>query len=114
MHSSKHTEQYKNDCFISQAQNTTAFQPNGFLTGIHWLLVTSKGRSALPSAKHCQGQRQNPQSVSIHLYPSDSTVSSTVLPCVWIRGNFQGSKNTIAYTNNELTWLPIHKLFIVL
>ena len=41
---------------ILQAQNTTALQPIVFLTGIHRLLVTSKGRSASPSAYHCQGQ----------------------------------------------------------
>jgi hypothetical protein len=35
----------ENNCIISHAQNTTALQPNVFLTGIHLLLVTSKGRS---------------------------------------------------------------------
>jgi hypothetical protein len=32
--------------FTSHAQNTTALQPNVFLTGIHRTLVTNKGRSA--------------------------------------------------------------------
>jgi len=36
-----------------------------FLTGIHLLLVTSKGRSAFRSANHCQGQLQTPQSLSV-------------------------------------------------
>jgi hypothetical protein len=56
--------------FISHAQNTTALQPNLFLTGIHQLLVTNKGPSPFLSAKNCQGQLQTPQSVSvIHLLP---------------------------------------------
>jgi len=49
---------------ISHAQNTTALQPNGFLTGIHPLLVTCKGRQAFRRARHCQGQLQTPQSVT--------------------------------------------------
>ena len=42
-HSSNYTEHYeKIYCFISHAQNTTALQPNVFLTGTHLLLVTNK------------------------------------------------------------------------
>jgi hypothetical protein len=43
----------------------TALQPHTFLTGIHRLLVTNKGRSALLSANHCQGQLKTPQSVTV-------------------------------------------------
>lgn len=42
---------YKNICIISDAQNTTALQPNVFLTRIHCLLVTNTGRSPFPCAK---------------------------------------------------------------
>jgi hypothetical protein len=41
----------KNICIISDAQNTTALQPNVFLTRIHCLLDTKNGRSPFPSAK---------------------------------------------------------------
>jgi hypothetical protein len=34
-------------------QNAIALQTRVLLTGIHWLLVTSKGRSVLPSANQC-------------------------------------------------------------
>ena len=40
------------------------FVPKFFLTGIHQLLITSKERSAIPSANICQGQMQTPQSLS--------------------------------------------------
>jgi len=43
----------ENNCVNSHAQDTTALQPNAFLTGIHQLLVTSKRRSSLFSAKLC-------------------------------------------------------------
>jgi hypothetical protein len=36
-----------------------------FLSGIYWLLVTDKTRSALRNANHCQGQLQTPQSLSV-------------------------------------------------
>ena len=51
--------QYKteNNCINSQAQNTTALQPNVFLTGIRQLMVTS--------ANYCQGQLQTPHSLSV-------------------------------------------------
>jgi hypothetical protein len=39
----------ENNCIISHAQNTTALQPNVFLSRIHRLLCTSKGRSRFPS-----------------------------------------------------------------
>jgi hypothetical protein len=54
-----------NNCIISHAQNTTALQPNVFLTGIHRLLVTKKGQSSLPGANHCSGQLQTAQSMSV-------------------------------------------------
>jgi hypothetical protein len=50
---------------ISHAQNTTAVQPNVFLTGKHWSRVTGKGGSAFHSANACQGQLQTPQSLSV-------------------------------------------------
>jgi len=40
----------ENNCIISHAQHTPALQLILFLTGTHWLLITSNGRSALPSA----------------------------------------------------------------
>ena len=46
--------------FNLHALNTTALQLKLFITG----LVTSSGRSALPSANHSQGQRQTSQSLS--------------------------------------------------
>jgi len=57
MHSSTKNE---NICIISDAQNTTALQPNVFLTLIHRLLVTNTGRQ-LSTA---QSQLQTPQSLS--------------------------------------------------
>jgi hypothetical protein len=68
MHSSNHTNTTAHSCIISHAQNTTAIQPNVFLTGIHRLLVTRKGRSSFPSANNCQGQMQTPQSVSVSTF----------------------------------------------
>ena len=50
---------------ISHAQNTTAFQPNVLLTGIHRLLDTHVERSHLPSANQGQGQLLTPQSVTV-------------------------------------------------
>jgi len=38
-----------------------------FFTGIHLLLVTSKGRSLFPRANHFQGQLQTPQSLYLLL-----------------------------------------------
>lgn len=38
---------------MSHAQNVTAPQVSVFLTGVHHLLVTSKGRPVLPSTTHC-------------------------------------------------------------
>ena len=55
----------ENNCVISHAQNTTAFQPNVFLTGIHPLPATNNGRSAFPSTNNYQGQLQTSQSISI-------------------------------------------------
>jgi hypothetical protein len=53
---------------ISHAQNTTARQPNIFLTGIHQILVTNKGRSALLSANNFQGHLQTSQSVLVRTF----------------------------------------------
>jgi hypothetical protein len=53
------------NCIMSHAQNTTAVQVNILLTGVHRLLVTNKGLSALPSSNHCQGRLQTPQQLSI-------------------------------------------------
>jgi len=39
----------ENNCTISQAQNTTALQPNVFLTGIHRLMVRDNRRPAFPT-----------------------------------------------------------------
>jgi hypothetical protein len=55
----------ENSCNISYAQNTTAPQPYVFLTGIRRLLLTNKGRSAVPSVKNFQGQLRSLQSVSV-------------------------------------------------
>lgn len=40
----------ENNCTVSQVQNTTALQPNIFLTGIHRLLVTDNRRPTFPTA----------------------------------------------------------------
>ena len=49
---------------ISQEQYTTAaLQANLFLIGVYRLLVTERGRPALPSATNCQVQRQSPDSL---------------------------------------------------
>jgi hypothetical protein len=65
-----------------------------FFTGIHRLLVTSKGRSLFPRANHFQGQLQTPQSLylllvipwSIHstYFPIHHPLSSnhTMLHCI--------------------------------
>jgi len=54
----------ENNGIISNAQNTTARQPNVFLTGIPRLLVIRKGWSAFPSGNHYQGQLQ----YTVHLF----------------------------------------------
>jgi len=54
----------ENSCILSYTQNVTALQPSLFLTGIHLLLVASKGLPSFPNTNHCQGQLQTPQSVS--------------------------------------------------
>jgi hypothetical protein len=36
------------------------------LTGMHQLLVTNKGQAPFPSADHCQGQLQTPQSLAVY------------------------------------------------
>jgi len=57
----------QNNFIVLHAQNTTALQPNLFLTVLHQLLITSKGRSILSSSNHCQCQLKIRQSVSIVL-----------------------------------------------
>ena len=57
-----------NNCMISHAQNTTALQPNTFLAGIHRLLFTNKGRSAVFCANNFQGQVQTSYSVTIFAF----------------------------------------------
>ena len=53
-------------CIISHPQNTTALQPDIFITGIRQLKFTDKERSPLQGGGgDCQGQLQTPQSVSI-------------------------------------------------
>lgn len=44
---------------IAHAQNTTAFKPNVFLTGIHLALFKSKGRSVLPKRSLLPGSTAN-------------------------------------------------------
>ena len=56
----------KKNSTISHAQNTTAFQPNLFLTRILRLLAhKNKSRSAFRRANHCQGQLQTSQSLTV-------------------------------------------------
>jgi hypothetical protein len=57
----------QNNCIVLHSQNRTALQPNVFLNGIRWLLVTNKERSAFASPDNYQGQTQTPQSVSVLL-----------------------------------------------
>ena len=67
MHSCNHTEYYKKNPIISQAQNTVELKFNAFSTGILWLLFTNKGRSAFPSVNNDQSQLQTTQSRSVVL-----------------------------------------------
>ena len=67
-HSFNHTEHCKNNYIISHGQNRTAIRCNVFLTVIHRLLVANWERSPFPSANHCQGQLQTPQSVKSSLF----------------------------------------------
>jgi len=53
MQSSNHTEHYIKELYYPHAQNTTALRPNELLTGVHRLLVTSKGWSAFARVNHC-------------------------------------------------------------
>ena len=57
----------QNNCIISNAQNTTALQPNVYLAANHRLLVTNKGQSACRKAHNCHRQLLTPQSVSAFL-----------------------------------------------
>jgi len=50
-----------NNCVISHAQNTTAFHPNVFVTGIYHLLLESKEQLNFPNSDYFQGQLQTPQ-----------------------------------------------------
>jgi hypothetical protein len=71
MHSSNYTKHYRKQLYCITRKNTTALQLDVFVTGIHRLLVTSKGRSAFPSTKNCQGQLQTLQSLSVAGEPED-------------------------------------------
>jgi hypothetical protein len=62
LQSSNHTEH-------SHAQNTTALQPNIYLTVILRLLVKNKGRAPFPSAHYCHIQLQTSESVSVGYKP---------------------------------------------
>jgi hypothetical protein len=53
------------NCIVSHAHNTIAFQAHVFLTRIYQILLTNKGRAAYHSKKHYQGQLQIPQSLSV-------------------------------------------------
>ena len=55
----------ENNGIVWKEQNTTAFQPDVFLTGIRRLLVTKNGWSRFFSANHREGHLQTPQSVSV-------------------------------------------------
>jgi hypothetical protein len=68
MHSSNNTEQYRKNCVISHAQNTTALQPNVILTRIYRLLVKSKRWSTCPKANNWQGQMLTPQSILVFIF----------------------------------------------
>ena len=57
MHKSNHSNTAKNNCIISNAQNTTA-KPS---VCVRRLLVTNKGLSGLPSKNHCLSQLLTPQ-----------------------------------------------------
>jgi hypothetical protein len=63
---------------LSHPKHSTALQPNVFLTEIHRLLLTSKGRSTFPSANNFQGQLQTPQSISV-------AYSANLLQPFWYR-----------------------------
>jgi len=54
----------ENNCIVLHAQNTYSLHLDMLLTGIHWWVVTSKGRPAFPTTNNCQGQLQTPQSLS--------------------------------------------------
>ena len=91
----------ENNYVILHEQNTTAFQLNVFLTGIHPLPATNNGRSAFPSTNNCQGQLQTSQSISvlflcsfIHLQPP-LTYVNMLLALV-------GSKNYFLYRTTSL------------
>ena len=51
MRSLTHTEHHKTNCIILHSQNTTALQPNVFLSGMNQLLVTNKEVSAFLPAQ---------------------------------------------------------------
>jgi hypothetical protein len=55
----------EHNCVASHAQNTSALQPDVFLTGTLLLGDTNKMYSAFPSTKHSQGQLQTHQSVAV-------------------------------------------------
>jgi hypothetical protein len=57
----------------SHAQNTTELQPKVFFNWNTSVTGHRKGQSAFPSANHCQGQLQTPQSLTVCLCMSVHT-----------------------------------------
>ena len=56
----------ESNCVMSHAQNTNALQPNVFLSGIHRLLATNEGRSAvLPQRKRPRSTANSAVSICI-------------------------------------------------
>jgi hypothetical protein len=64
LHFSNHIYRYRKK-LLYRVQNTTALQPNIFLTGTYLLLVASKEGLAFSSANHRQGQLQTPRSLPV-------------------------------------------------
>ena len=52
-------------CINSHAQDTTALQPNVFLTGLHRLLVTNKRLSTSFTSNYCHDQLQGTRPLSL-------------------------------------------------
>jgi hypothetical protein len=69
-HTSHHKEHYRNNCVISQTQNTTALRPNLFLTEKKSFSCPKKERSAPPPPQRKQMTRATEiSSVSISRWP---------------------------------------------
>jgi len=74
-----HKEHYRKQMYyVTRKKKRLRFLPMYFLTGIHRLLLTIKGRSARPSATHCLGLMQIPQKLCVHrMRERTSTVAKT-------------------------------------